>query len=335
MTSLEAPIVAVSVYPDRARITRRGTVRLEPGDQRVYVEPLPLGLAPDSVRVGGRGPATVLGVDVEMRHHPTTVDPAVAELEAERRTIEAELAALTDEDGVQAQLAQFLERLGQRAGGTYARSLANGSVEPDGLGAFTDSLGARLAAVKQRQRELTEAQQRAGERLAAVDRRLAELVPQRAPDRLAAAVSLDVTEAADVHLELSYVVGGAGWESSYDARLVDDRLTLTWYGLVRQHTGEDWPECELILSTARPADAASVPELDPWFLDRARPIEPPRPVPMRARGGPGVFAAAVMDTVEAAPYVAESVAVVEQGVAAATYRPARPVAVPADGLREP
>jgi hypothetical protein len=54
-----APIVAVSVYPDRARITRRGTARLAAGDQVVSVEPLPPGPHPDSVRVSGRGPATV------------------------------------------------------------------------------------------------------------------------------------------------------------------------------------------------------------------------------------------------------------------------------------
>ena len=55
-----------------------------------------------------------------------------------------------------------------------------------------------------------------------------------------------------MEIELSYVVPGAGWTSSYDVRLTGDRLTLSWYGLITQHTGEDWPECDLTLSTARP-----------------------------------------------------------------------------------
>lgn len=362
---LNATIVAVAVYPDRARVTRRGMVRLPAGDHRVYVEPLPLGLHADSVRVAGRAtpmpthgappsaaaapsdsaraPATVLGVDVLTRRQPRTTDEAVAALEDERRGIEAELAELTDADGVQAQVAEFLAQLARRSGATFARTVAAGA-SPAEIGGFADSLAERLVAVRARQREIAERKAFTADRLAAVDRRLVELSEQRKPDRLAAAISLAVETESDVDIELSYVVDGAGWQSAYDVRLSDDALSLTWYGLVSQHTGEDWPEGELTLSTARPAAAASVPELDPWYLDRFRPPTPPpppRPVPLAARS----MQVDMMRTVAApagagfrggpelaeAAEVTEAVAVAEQGVAAASYRPARPVAVPADG----
>lgn len=331
---MEASIVAVTVYPDRARVTRRGTVRLAAGDQRVEVEPLPLGLHADSVRVSGRGPATVLGVDVVTRRHPTAPDETVAALEREHRGVEGEIAELDDADGVQAQLVTFLEQLARRAGGSYARSIASGGTEPETLTGFTDALADRLAGVRARRRELAEQRRTAGERLAAAERRLEAMTRQRKPDRLAAAVTLAVAEEADVELELSYVVSGAGWSSAYDVRLTGEKLTLNWYGLVSQRTGEDWPECELTLSTARPAEAAKVPELDPWFLDR---IQPPMPVAagvrrqMMAAPGMAYGEAADASYQAAALDLDESVAAVEQGVAAASYRPARPVAVPADG----
>jgi len=336
---LEAPIVAVTVYPDRARITRRGSLPLPAGDHQVTIGPLPMGLHPDSVRVGGRGDATVLGVDVVPKRHARTPDASVAALEEERRSLESELAELADADGVQAQLAQFLEQLAQRAGGTYARALATGDADPAGVTAFADSLGERLTAVRRRQRDLVERRGLVTDKLSAVGRRLGELTARREPDRLAAVVSLAVGESdTDVHLELSYVVNGAGWESAYDARLVGEQLSVTWYGLVRQHTGEDWPECELALSTARPSAATKVPELDPWFLDRVRPVPPPRPVPVRARGaamGGMVHTmaapAAAMDADEMLAEVVEAPATAEPGVSAVTYRPARPVAVPTDG----
>src|SRR5438876_335173 len=66
---VDAPIVAVTVYPGRARVTRRGRITMPAGDQTLYVEALPLSLEGDSVRVAGRGPATVLGVDVATEHH--------------------------------------------------------------------------------------------------------------------------------------------------------------------------------------------------------------------------------------------------------------------------
>ncbi|TDD18586.1 mucoidy inhibitor MuiA family protein [Kribbella turkmenica] len=334
MTELvvDAPITAVTVYPDRARITRRGTVSVPAGDRTVYVEPLPTALEEDSIRVAGRGPATVLGVDLALRHHPQAPDETVAQLERQRREAEAEVAELSDADDVQAQLDTFLAQLARRAGGSFARTLA--SAEPGAeLGGFTESLAARLTAVRAKRRELAGQRREAEERLAAADRRLAEVGRQRKPDRRSAAVALALETAAEVEIELSYVVPHAGWTSSYDVRLEGDRLTLNWYGLITQRTGENWPECDLTLSTARPTVTAKVPELDPWYLDRFRP-----PVPLAAAPAGGMRGLqsskddfAVQTQAAAMPEFAALEASVEQGVTAAAYTPPRPVAVPADG----
>jgi uncharacterized protein (TIGR02231 family) len=336
---VDAPITAVTVYPDRARVTRRGRITVPAGDQTVYVEPLPIALQEDSVRVAGRGPATVLGVDVAMRHHPQAPDDTVAELERQLREAEAEVAELTDADDVQAQLDMFLAQLGRRAGGSFARTLASGSGEAGAeLGGFTESLAARLTAVRSKRRELATERFEAEKRFAAVERRLAEIVQQRVPDRRAAAIALALESEAEVEIELSYVVPAAGWTSSYDVRLTADQLTLNWYGLITQRTGEDWPECDLTLSTARPTVTAKVPELDPWYLDR---FHPPKPAAVPLASGPmgrESKRAARHADVEAvgfapgeAPAFADLAATVEQGVTAATYTPPRPVAVPADG----
>jgi uncharacterized protein (TIGR02231 family) len=324
---VDAPIAGVTVYPDRARVTRRGKITLPAGDQTVYVEPLPLALQEDSIRVSGRGPATVLGVDLAMRHHPQAPDEAVAELERQRRAAQSEVAELTDADDVQAQLDTFLAQLARRAGGSFAKTLASGGSAAE-LGGFADSLAARLTAVRSTRRELATQRREAEERVAAADRRLAAVAQQRTPDRRSAAVTLALDTEAEVEIELSYVVPGAGWTSSYDVRLAGDKLTLSWYGLIAQHTGEDWPECDLTLSTARPTTAVKVPELDPWYLDRLRPPLPTG-VPLSRGARPAAFTEQLQSA--AAPALAEVAATVEQGVTAATYTPPRPVAVPADG----
>jgi len=361
---LHAPIVAVTVYPDRARVTRRLVARVPAGDHRVHIGPLPMSLDRDSVRVGGRGPVTVLGVDVVTHHEPRSADATVAELEEQRRALAAELAAVDDADEVEVSRAGFVDQLAQRAGGTYARALAAGQVDVAAVTAFADAVADQLTAGRARRRELTGSRELLQDRLAAVERRLAEAGKgRRQPDRLAAVITVAAadgqTDTAEVQLELSYVVEGAGWQSSYDIRLdeggdapatqapatpAQPGLTLTWFGLVSQQTGEDWPECELRLSTARPAAASTVPELEPWFLDRVRPLPAPpvglargraltamayqagQPEPVQAMS----LGLAAEDAAAGGPVV-ESVATAEQGVAAATYRPARPIAVPADG----
>ncbi|MEE6262231.1 DUF4139 domain-containing protein [Plantactinospora sonchi] len=346
---IDAPIVAVTVFPDRARVTRRADLQLSTGEHRVRIGPLPLGLRRDSLRVGGRGPASVLGVDVATEVHPRTSEPGAVELEQRRRELTAELAELADAETVETRRGEFLAQLAQRAGGTYARALAGGDATPGDVLGFTDAVAEQTAASQARRRELSRRRDEVQERLAAVERELAALPGKRQPDRLVAEVVVrvepaetdesDPGAAVEVRLELSYVVEGAGWTSSYDLRLVDETLNLTWFGLVSQRTGEDWPECELLLSTARPTTGAALPELTPWYLDQADRV-PQEAVwgggPVRARaaaapaGAPGAPMRAGGPPRPPAP-VAQPAATLEQGVAAATYQPARPVAVPADG----
>ncbi|WP_439957767.1 mucoidy inhibitor MuiA family protein [Micromonospora echinofusca] len=340
---IEAPIAGVTVYPDRARITRRGSTRLTAGEHRVRIAPLPLGLRRDSIRVGGRGAATVLGVDVTVWRQPRSTDGQVSGLEQRRRELADELTEVDDAYEIEEQRGEFLTRLAERAGGTYARALASGDAAPTDVATFTDSVAGQLADSRSRRRGLTRRRTELTEELAVVERHLAAANGKREPDRLAAEVTVSVdADEADLDLELTYLVDGARWQPSYDLRLVDDTMTVTWFGLVSQDTGEDWPECQLQLSTARPAAATGVPELSPWYLDRVRPVPPPVAMPAAFAGlppppAPGAAPAAAGGGVARSaaprpkPKVQQSVAEVEQGISAATYRPARPVAVPADG----
>ncbi|MGC5329952.1 DUF4139 domain-containing protein [Micromonospora sp. DT62] len=335
---IEAPVVGVTVYPDRARVTRRGSTRLAAGEHRVRVAPLPMGLRRDSLRVGGRGAATVLGVDVTTWRQARSTDGQVRELEQRSRELADALVEVDDACEVETQRGQFLTRLADRAGGTYARALASGDAAPTDVATFADSVAGQLADSQRRRRALDRQRTELTEELAAVGRQLEATRGKRRPDQLVAEVTVSVDADDDeLDLELSYLIDGARWQPSYDLRLVDDTMTVTWFGLVSQDTGEDWPECVLELSTARPAAATRVPELTPWYLDRLRPVPPPMPRAasfgaMPAPAAPaGAPAGAVARSGAPRPEMRESVATVEQGVTAATYRPARPVAVPADG----
>lgn len=333
--SLDAPIVAVAVYPYQARVTRRGRIQVDAGEQRVLIEPLPLGLQADSVRVSGRGPARVLGVDVQQRHTARSIDETAVDLDGQRRALAAELTEVTDLDEVAQQRAEFLSTLAQRAGTTYARALADGAMQPADVATLGDALSGQLTAVRAERRELTVRRERIQDEQAAVERRISSMGRKFVPDHVTAEVSLTVTgEDAEVELEISYVVDGAGWESSYDVRLDEDTLSLTWFAQITQHTGEHWPECELLLSTARPSGAVAIPELGPWYLDRYQTAPPPpsarRSAMPMASMAPGAMPFGMATDASVEPMV-EAVATLEQGLAAATYRPERPVAVPADG----
>lgn len=321
---MEAPIAAVTVYPQQARITRRGKAPLD-GGPRLTFAGLPPALDPASVRVTGSGPALITGVDVRTEWHAEPADPALQALVEQRRADQATLDGVLDDEAAEAMKVDLLTSLAKRSGGSFAKALAAGTAEPSRVAEVTDALSSRLASALKARRVLSEQIARLREDLAALDRRIEAQGTRAGRDSTAVTVELEISDTtAEAELELSYVVPGASWEPGYDIRVRGTDVTVVSYGLVNQHTGEDWPECELALSTARPAVSVVVPELQPWYLDRVLP-EPGGPYrPMAASGG----APEQMARFAAAAPMAPKLAAVEQGTTAVTYRTSRPVAVP-------
>lgn len=341
---LLAPIVAVTVHPDRARVTRRGRVTLAEGAAELVVAGLPALLIDDSVRVTGRAdvPVRVVGVDLVRRDLIDAPDERVRAAEAAVRDGERAVAAVDGTDTGNAAREAMLHRLATRSGDRLAAALADGTAgtarvaEIGGLVAtqIADLAASRLANAERRA-DAMHALHAAREALGRLQ--------NSGRTRRDALIGVEADAEGEVELELSYVVGGASWSPAYDARLADQdgaqapaaQLALTWFGLVVQTTGEDWPECELTLSTARPAVSATVPELDPWWVDAFRPRVP---MPAMAAGPVGLGAAApqgraanAVDSFAGAESMTDVDAQVVEGTVAASWRLARPTAVPADG----
>ncbi|HXB12741.1 MAG TPA: mucoidy inhibitor MuiA family protein, partial [Bacteroidia bacterium] len=71
-----------------------------------------------------------------------------------------------------------------------------------------------------------------------------------------------------VSFKLSYLIYDAGWSTLYDLRVkgTKDPAQLAYKANVYQHTGEDWSNIDLTLSTANPRVSQTAPELMPWYL---------------------------------------------------------------------
>jgi uncharacterized protein (TIGR02231 family) len=288
MTALNTQTAEVTVFPDRARVTRVGRTSLATGPQRLEVANLPLGLLPASVRAAGKGTARakLLGVTTRVEQFSETPAQATRELEQQiqaREDAEADLAARA---GLVEREQQHLDSLAAQSE-SFARGLALRNRTPDDQAAIFDFIGARRRAL---QTELLGLARERRENAKALDRLRRELQAQQAArprQRYTATVELDVTQAGDFSLELTYVVTGARWQPLYDLRLVDHSVDLTYMAEVTQNTGEDWPNVALTLSTARPSLSLAIPELDPWYvLPRPAPV-----VPLRKARGPMAFAA--------------------------------------------
>jgi uncharacterized protein (TIGR02231 family) len=122
---------------------------------------------------------------------------------------------------------------------------------------------------------------------AVFERQLNELRGARGRQSKTVRVRVALTTPGRLDLSIQYAIPNAGWTPSYDARLrsADRVIDLSYFGVVRNGTGEDWKDVRLTLSTARPGLGGAAPELQPWIADIARALPPPPAAAPRGRGG--------------------------------------------------
>ncbi len=355
-TPLETTITAVTVYPDRARVTRAGQVHVEPGQYRFEIPELPLSLAPESVRALGRGTARARlgGVDLQRAFFTETPTTRVAELERRIEEIGDKEEARVDEERVHQTALTFLNGLADQ-GESYAKGLAFGKSDVEESVELLTFLTERIAAAHDRVRAIALEKRELTREKEKLQRELNQIASARSRQRYTAVVEVEALTAGDVAVELTYVVKNASWTPLYDLRLVEgdgsngseeSGVEISYLAQVTQRSGEDWPGVNLTLSTARPALSATLPELSPWYV---RVYRPPAPV-MAAAGMPSpkmaarrvrveeaeeeatdVFFAAA-PAAEPAPVEMEvSQAEVSQEGAAVTFTVPQAVDVPSDG----
>jgi uncharacterized protein (TIGR02231 family) len=348
MTELQTAVTAVAVYPDRARMTRSGATTLKPGSHKLELSQLPLTLDAASVRASARGTARarLLGVDVRRDFYEETPVERVRELERQIEGLEDEVS------GVDAQvelLQQERAAVGDLGGQTkaFAHGLAYGKMTAEAQMAVLDSLRKRAEEVNATLLDLAVQRRDLERRLEKLRSELNQIQGGGRRQRYTAVVEVEVIQAGELTVELTYVVTEAGWQPLYDVRLLEEGgqrvLEVGYLAQVTQRSGEDWDDVTLTLSTARPALAETLPELEPWYVGPV--IEGAKP---RARMMAGMMAPAapapMMDkmmamTTGAEPEAKEAtiedavaaLAAVDTSGAAVTYQVSGAVSVPTDG----
>ncbi|MDQ3704348.1 MAG: mucoidy inhibitor MuiA family protein [Chloroflexota bacterium] len=341
--TIESRIAEVTVYTDRARVTRRGSIKLQAGEQRVTVESLPATLQDDTVRAGGRGAGVrILGVEVVRQFVTEAPEANVAELQKQLEALQDQDTVLADADAAISAQLEFLKSLRESTATTLPRGISLGRSKLEDVQSLVDYLGKEWAAALARRREIGIQRRELARQIGALQGRMAPNYDRM--ERRQINVFVEAAAAVDAEIEVTYGVTGASWQPLYDVRLVESKVSLGYLANVTQQTGEDWPAVQLSLSTARPAVSTTIPELDPWYLDVHRPRPPlppmarmaapaPAQYPGEAAGGGAAdaYVAQTMMAPEPPPMMKVAQATVESTGASVTFKVGRPVDIPSDG----
>ena len=291
----ETTTAAVTVFEDRAEVTR--LVSLSPSGAGTYelcVQGLPDKADEDSIRC--KAAATYKGLtiqEVSFEVHVTTIEAAAVGSEAELRAKIKELtAARSAAAAEQTRSAERKAMLSTYVKGMLAPLTSAGGVAPPSAGSSLAKVEELLDFQETQAAKADAADLATAERLSALDAELeaarSALAQLSAPARMLpkkTTKSRDVTillslegaaaEASSIELLLTYMVRGASWKPSYDIRVesTEQSLQFTYFGLVSNASGEDWKDCRLSLSTAKPS-RGGMPPAPPSRKARFKPPPP-------------------------------------------------------------
>jgi uncharacterized protein (TIGR02231 family) len=279
MPELLTTIQEVTVFTNRARLTRRGELEMQAGSQTIEIPNLPLTLDPASVRARARGTAQarLLGVDVRKTFFKDIPPGRALELTEQIRKREEEDRAMLDQIETQDKLIAHFDKLTESAE-TFAFGLSRGRTTLETHEALLEFVAEKRQAAQTKKRELNTQRRDLTQELDKLRKELQQIQAARPRERYTALVELEVTKPGKLILELTYLQTGAHWQPVYDIRWAQ-KLEIAYLGQVTQNTGEDWKNITLTLSTASPALAGVVPELKPWYIAPPSPMMPTAAAP--------------------------------------------------------
>lgn len=275
--AVDSRIRKVTVYSDRAMVTREATV--SPGAEPTVLSfsALPGWVDEGSVRVATSA-GRILDVRVGRRYLARSTDASFQKAEEESRALEGRLESLDDELAVlEAQAEQISDmrafskervaselRDGQRPGEGRA-----GRISVDTYASVVEFVGAQLRALAQARRRVEATKKALEPEFEASKKKLDELRSLSQVEETRVYVTLAGGGAGQAKLELSYMLPGATWEATHELRASDadqGKVELTSFAVVTQASGEDWNDAELTFSTQSSTAAVHLPELEALTL---------------------------------------------------------------------
>ncbi len=268
-------ITDVTVYADRAQVTRVGTVALTAEPTRHAFAQLPGWIDEGSVRVSLTPADAGQILDVQIRRTYLAKASSEEFLKADTavREISDQIAALDDEKAVLEAQSKHVDAIRMFSLDKLPKDVAAREIKPDEYGQSVEFIANSLRKLAAAKRELEKKRRDLQPELTARQQKLNDLRQRSQLEQRTVVVTLKGA-AKNAQVSLTYMLPGATWEPVHELRASPDAKTvsLASYAVVIQTSGEDWTGVNLSLSTQRSTATMKIPELEAMLVGTGRKI---------------------------------------------------------------
>lgn len=271
-TTLASAVTDVTVYADRARITRLATVPPTAGLQRYAFRKLPGWLDEGSVRVsiGPAGAGELIDVQVVKTYLARPDDDSIRKAEQAVQELSDQVNALEDEKAAIEAQGRQIEAIRAFSLDKLPKDTAAREVKVDEYDGVVQFIGKSMLATARAKRDVEKKQRELRPEFEARQKTLNELQQRSQLEQRTVIVSMQGS-GKPVALTLAYLLPGATWEAAHEIRTGDDTgsVSVASFAVVTQTTGEDWDGVTIHLSTQRSEETIRLPELEALLLHGA------------------------------------------------------------------
>lgn len=260
---IDSKIEKVTVFLEGAQTQRSAKATLAAGRQELVFSNISPNIEKQSIQVKADNNAvTVLSVIHQQNFiKEQQKQEEIKELELQKEALQDKIALQKNILNVYKQEEAILLK-NQQIGGTSA------TLKATELKEAADFQRSRLTEVYQKQMETEKANRKLEADLAKLNKQLMELNQKADISTSEIHVTVMTKDAVNSNFTITYLVRKAGWFPTYDIRVKDitSPISLQYKANVFQHSGEDWKEIKLFLSTGNPNENGTKPVVSPWYL---------------------------------------------------------------------
>lgn len=326
---VKSKITAVTVYQNRALVTRTAEVTLPPGISKLEFPGLPADLVDQTLQVTGSAESSVKILDVHIRtvSKDTVSNSRTEDILGKLSSLkEKEKILLKRIDVLRAETA-FIDSLGiyyaRRAGTQTSRTpYLDWKNVLRFIASNLDSVNIKTLRTDSQLKDVRE-------KISLIQDEIRRMQVYAVKTGKLVAVTLGSPNRNRAKLLVSYLLPGASWSPSYKERVTSGskKVDIAYSARVRQSTGEDWNNIALTLSTAQPSAGGTPPNLSTWRVGIYEPPPSPRELSSESRAkGQMQTVATQMQLSKIAGPAAEVV----HALTSATFIIAAPANIPAD-----
>jgi uncharacterized protein (TIGR02231 family) len=266
--SLPSKVTEVTVYSDRARVTRQATADVTTEPRVFAFRKLPGWVDDGSVRVSASF-GRIIDVRVERTFLARATDRTWKKARARNQALKNQLAALDDELAVLDARKKQIEGIKAFSAEKIAKDTTIGAINVKSYGEMLEFISNALRSTAKARRAVQLRRDEVTPEYQASQRELAELKNLMKLEETTVLVTLQGSRAAASTLALTYMIPGVTWQPMHDLRVSTSNsrtAEVISFAVVTQTSGEDWRGARLSFSTQSSVQTVRIPELEALTL---------------------------------------------------------------------